>query len=394
VTVTDIAQVNVRKGTAAQWLLANPVLLQGEWGLETDTKFLKIGDGTTAWAVLTYNFVSLFGLFAKASPSSCAFTVTGLGTISIKAGTYVDVSGTLITFSAQTAVTMPALTAGTDYFIYVSTAGVIQAVAATGTWPTPVASPPAASRLIGGFHYAPGSNAAAQSGGNTTAQINAYSVWDLKWKPASDDPRGMALVADKFWADIYILNRDPQTNGTSRNNIAIADSETASTTTCIIPTMFGGNGSTRYALQDWWSTVEALTAFGKRLPTYGEMQALAYGVTENQARGTDPVTTGLGTTNAGATADQLFTSKWGIIQATGVMDIWAHDFGGPYAAATWANNNGGRGQTYDLPNAALLGGNWGSGVNAGSRYSVWLASPAGSANSLGGRGVTDHLWMS
>jgi hypothetical protein len=395
-TVLDLAQIQMRRGTAAQWLLANPVLLQGEWGLETDTKFLKIGDGTTAWAVLTYNFVSLFGLFAKASPSSCAFTVTGLGTISIKAGTYVDVSGTLITFSAQTAVTMPALTAGTDYFIYVSTAGVIQAVAASGTWPTPVASPPASSRLIGGFHYAPGSNATAQAGGNTTPQINAYSVWDLKWKPATDDPRGMALVADKFWADIYILNFDPQNNGTSKNNVSIADGAVAapSTSTCIIPTMFGGNGTLRYALQDWWSTAEALTAFGKRLPTYGEMQALAYGVTENQGRGTDPVTTGLGTTNAGTTADQLFTSKWGIIQATGVMNIWAHDLGGPYAAAAWANNNGGRGQTYDLPNAALLAGSWTDGVYAGSRSSIWNYAPSLSATVIGGRGVTDHLWMS
>jgi hypothetical protein len=366
----------------------------GRLGIGTALQVLRVNAGATALEYAAAAAVSSYGLFAKASPSSTAFTITGVGTISIKAGTYVDVSGTLITFAAQTAVTMPALTAGTDYFIYVSTAGVIQAVAASGTWPTPVASPPASSRLIGGFHYAPGSNATAQAGGNTTPQINAYSVWDLTWKPATDDPRGMALVADKFWADIYLLNRDPQTNGTSKNNIAIADGETGSTTTCIIPTMFGGNGTLRYALQDWWSTAEALTAFGKRLPTYGEMQALAYGVTENQARGTDPLTTGLGTTNAGTTADQLFTSKWGIIQATGVMDIWAHDLGGPYAAAAWANNNGGRGQTYSLPNAAGLSGNWGDGVNAGSRFSLWGLSPAYSASNFGGRGVTDHLWMS
>jgi hypothetical protein len=367
---------------------ANSVLAMAAGTRAVFTCVLITGTTAASWAAIPA--ASSFGLFAKTS-RSCAFTVTGVGTISIAAGTYVDVSGTLITFAAQTAVTMPALTAGTDYFIYVSTAGVIQAVAASGTWPTPVASPPASSRLIGGFHYAPGSNATAQAGGNTTPQINAYSVWDLKWKPATDDPRGMALVADKFWADIYLLNRDPQTNGTSKNNIAIADGETGSTTTCIIPTMFGGNGTLRYALQDWWSTAEALTAFGKRLPTYGEMQALAYGVTENQARGTDPVTTGLGTTNAGTTADQLFTSKWGIIQATGEMYIWAHDLGGPYAAATWANNNGGRGQTYALPNAAFLGGSWGDGVIAGSRSSIWNASPSSSSPILGGRGVCDHL---
>jgi hypothetical protein len=368
---------------------ANSVLAMAAGTRAVFTCVLITGTTAASWSA-AIPAGSSFGLFAKAS-RSCAFTVTGVGTISIAAGTYVDVSGTLITFAAQTAVTMPALTAGTDYFIYVSTAGVIQAVAASGTWPTPVASPPASSRLIGGFHYAPGSNATAQAGGNTTPQINAYSVWDLKWKPATDDPRGMALVADKFWADIYLLNRDPQTNGTSKNNIAIADGETGSTTTCIIPTMFGGNGTLRYAIQDWWSTAEALTAFGKRLPTCGEMQALAYGVTENQVRGTDPVTTGLGTTNAGTTADQLFTSKWGIIQATGVMYIWAHDLGGPYASAAWTNNNGGRGQTYALPNAAVLGAYWGDGVYAGSRSSAWNYSPSNSANYLSGRGVCDHL---
>lgn len=47
----------VRRGTAAQWTAQNPVLLSGEWGLETDTRRMKQGDGTTAWNSLTYAFV-------------------------------------------------------------------------------------------------------------------------------------------------------------------------------------------------------------------------------------------------------------------------------------------------------------------------------------------------
>lgn len=332
------------------------------------------------------------GAFVKASNLSVCFTKTGAGTISIKAGTYFDVNGTLITFASDTAITMPTLTAGTDYYIYVSTAGVIQAVAATGAWPTPVASPPANSRLIGGFHYAPGGNASGQAGGDTSPAINAYSVWDLKWKPACDDPRGMTLVADKFWCDIYMLNRAPETYGTSRNNQPIADGETGGTTTAIIPALFGGNGTTRYAVQDWWSTNECLSAFGKRLPTYGEFSALAYGVTENVSRGSDPVNTGLSTVNTGSSnADQKFTSKWGVIQASGVLWIWAQDFGGPYASAAWANINGGRGQVYNQPNAAVLGGYWSDTTNAGSRASHWYYSPSNSNSSFGGRGVCDHL---
>lgn len=48
------ARFQMRKGTAAQWTAANPVLLNGEPGAETDTKKLKIGDGATAWNSLAY----------------------------------------------------------------------------------------------------------------------------------------------------------------------------------------------------------------------------------------------------------------------------------------------------------------------------------------------------
>ena len=44
-----VTQIQVRRGTAAQWTSANPTLAAGEWGYETDTGKVKIGDGTTAW---------------------------------------------------------------------------------------------------------------------------------------------------------------------------------------------------------------------------------------------------------------------------------------------------------------------------------------------------------
>lgn len=43
-----------RRGTAAQWTSANPVLGDGEIGFETDTNKFKIGDGETDWSDLTY----------------------------------------------------------------------------------------------------------------------------------------------------------------------------------------------------------------------------------------------------------------------------------------------------------------------------------------------------
>lgn len=44
----------LRRGTAAEWTASNPVLLEGEVGVETDTKKLKVGDGLTVWASLPY----------------------------------------------------------------------------------------------------------------------------------------------------------------------------------------------------------------------------------------------------------------------------------------------------------------------------------------------------
>ena len=333
-----------------------------------------------------------FGLFHKADMGACAISRTGAGTAVVKAGTYVQVGSTLVSFASDTSISMPSLTAGTDYFVYAKTNGTVEAVAATGTWPTPVASPPANSRLIGGFHYAPGGNATGRTGGNTTAGINEYSAWDLKWRPAAPDPRGMALVSNMFWSDIYLCNRDPQVKGTSRNNEPIADGETGSTTTAIVPTAFGGNGSTRYATWNWWNAAEALAAFGKQHPTYQQFAALAFGATEAASRGNDPVTTGLGTTNAGSSnADEKFTSKWGIIQATGVEWVWGADFGGGAAAASWTANTESRGSTYQMENAAFFGGAWNESANSGSRASLWNNSPTFSPSSIGARGVCDHL---
>jgi Major tropism determinant N-terminal domain len=49
-----VSKIQIRRGSAAQWTAANPVLLLGELGLETDTRRIKAGDGTTSWSSLPY----------------------------------------------------------------------------------------------------------------------------------------------------------------------------------------------------------------------------------------------------------------------------------------------------------------------------------------------------
>lgn len=47
-------RIKLRSDTAAAWAAADPVLLVGEAGFETDTRRLKIGNGSTAWHSLAY----------------------------------------------------------------------------------------------------------------------------------------------------------------------------------------------------------------------------------------------------------------------------------------------------------------------------------------------------
>ena len=53
-TVTITALQKQRRDTASNWTSNNTVLLAGEWGIESDTKKFKIGDGSTTWQSLEY----------------------------------------------------------------------------------------------------------------------------------------------------------------------------------------------------------------------------------------------------------------------------------------------------------------------------------------------------
>lgn len=46
-----------KRGTAADWASSDPILLAGEFGYETDTGVLKVGDGATSWTFLGNLFV-------------------------------------------------------------------------------------------------------------------------------------------------------------------------------------------------------------------------------------------------------------------------------------------------------------------------------------------------
>ncbi len=314
------------------------------------------------------------GLFRKSDPSIAAWTKTGAGTATTSSILYIEVNGSIKTIASGTSITMPTFASGTDYAIWAKTDGTLEATSNHTSPPT------ANARKVGGFHYAAGGNATGQSGGNTTPQINEYSFWDLKWKPACNDPRGMALVADGFWVDIYLANTDCDTNGTSKYNVTMADGSSPPK----VPTKFGGNGSTTYGSLTWFESCELASAYGKRLLTQREFMAMAYGTTEASSVGTDQGSTIL---------NAAYTSKWGVMQSSGVLWVWGDDRGGAYNTGGWNANTEGRGSEYNAPNAVLLGGSWASGSLAGSRCSGWDASASLSDYYIGARFACDHLLL-
>ena len=366
-------QIQLRRGTTAQ--TSTFTGLVGEVTVDTDKKALVVHDGATAGGNPVPTVLAYSGIFKKGTWNIVAFTKTGNGSATLASQLVVEINNSIYTYASGLSIFMPTLTAGTDYAIYACNDGTVRA---DSSFSYPTGYSTTTSRQIGGFHYAPGGNAAAQSGGDTTPSINAYSFWDLKFRPNVLDPRGMTLVAGGFWADIYFLGVDHITNGTSKYNVTMADGASPPK----IPTKFGGTGSNAYAEFNWWEAGEVLRSYGKRLPRYNEFGALAYGTTEASSIGTDQNNTIL---------NAAYTSRWGVMQSSGVLYTWGADFGGGAAGAGWTANTISRGSTYQLPNAALFGGAWTETSNSGSRCSAWNNSPTFSNYGIGARGVCDHL---
>ena len=86
-----VTQIQIRRGTAAQWTSANPTLASAEFGYETDTGKFKIGDGSTAWNSLGYKASGTVTSITAGTGLSGG-TISTSGTIAIDTATTVDVS--------------------------------------------------------------------------------------------------------------------------------------------------------------------------------------------------------------------------------------------------------------------------------------------------------------
>jgi hypothetical protein len=308
------------------------------------------------------------------------FTKPTATTLSAVAGAVLN--GTV--YATATAVTMPgSFTNNTDYAIWQNpTTGALVADASFVTAPAGATG----GSIVGGFHYIPSGRPTAFNNGSPTAaaEILEYSIWDLTWRPSCPDPRGMACIEGGFWGDLYLCGATSYAGSTfsavpsSRIGLTIADGSSPP----LVPAQFGGNGSTAYPDGKWYVFSEMARSFGKRLPTYDEFSAGAYGAPEAGSRGSDP-----------GTVIWERVSKFGWAQATGTLWSWAQETCTAGSPTAWQTGvTAGRGDVYgSQTRALLLGGRWVSGSASGSRCAYWVNSPWFSFSGFGARFVAGHL---
>lgn len=329
---------------------------------------------------------SLIGEFAKPDSSKVLFEKVTHSSFKIPAGFITKVGSVIIQTVSNFTVTLTTPVAGTDYKVFAKADGSFYADTVNqGT-----------DRLIGGFHYGLVGTAEAATGNKTEADmvairgINAYSFWDLKFRPICS-PDGMVYVNSK-WYDIYLLNSEHITKGTSKAGTTIAGGAADANGRAIpkIPLEYGGDGTVTYGKLTWFQLCEIAKSHGKSLIGYDEFPTIAYGVSE----GTD--CSAIETVIGKVEHYDTLTSKYGIEQATGVQYVWGKDLMNGYGSTSfaWSDNADARGQIYSTSNSAtavILGGHRGDGVYAGSRNSNWHNYVWYSNWHIGCRFSCDHM---
>ena len=82
--------IQVKRGTAAAWTSANTVLTAGEIGFESDTKKMKVGDGSTAWTSLSYTATDGDITAVVAGTGLSGGSTSGSATLAIDTSVVVD----------------------------------------------------------------------------------------------------------------------------------------------------------------------------------------------------------------------------------------------------------------------------------------------------------------
>jgi hypothetical protein len=88
-------QIILRRDTAANWSSSNPILAEGEVGVTTDTRILKIGNGSDAWNTLQPANTGITAVAEGIVGTDRTFLENDGGTVKVSIGSVVEADGTV-----------------------------------------------------------------------------------------------------------------------------------------------------------------------------------------------------------------------------------------------------------------------------------------------------------
>ena len=113
-SITLTALMKQRYDTAANWTAQNPTLLAGEFGIESNTKRWKVGDGSTAWTSLLYSNGGTYPLVNADIAANAEIAVSKLADGSARQLLQTDTAGTGVEWTSDVSIPgVLSVTAGT-----------------------------------------------------------------------------------------------------------------------------------------------------------------------------------------------------------------------------------------------------------------------------------------
>lgn len=349
-------QIQLRRGTATQWTAANPVLADGEMGIESDTRKVKIGDGSTAWNSLPYNLLGdiaddavttakiLNGAVTEAKLATNAVTNTKIANNAV---TQAKLASTLSGITICTSSTRP--TGFEGQIIYETDTDLVRAYDGT-TW-----------NLVGASSYAVAS-------GGTTSSITASGV---NYKLHTFTTSGTLTISTAGFVDIMAIGAGGGGHGTVN-----------------LPTQYGGGGGgaeifldmRRYMNAGTYSIViGAGVAQGMGNRTYMNDNAFGFGVLAAQGGGSGSYVGGGVSYGGAGGGGGAYGGAYG--GGTTIFGRGISRDGGQAAANAGGGGGGGLGG-----NGGNASGSTGGAGGNGADISVFLGQSAGTTIRCGGGG--------
>lgn len=375
---------------------------------------LLVDDVTKTDARALLNVNKMATISDIVAPSNEYIYASGANELTVVEGCVIAVGGAGIFKTANTILTAANLDAGSafavgkDYYVYICDSRIDSAdekyvISLNSTYPTGWNA--TNSRKIAGFHYGRcrkvdsnlqplnGSGVIFGTGWESAVSngIVPLSVWTLGHRPKCS-PEGMVYLGGGTWVDIY-LNSDDGAKG--------------------LKSEYGCAPMTGTENMNWYNFVERLAKSGKRMPSYAEYCAYAFGSpagldNANTNAWSATTNTGRGTTGSVVNA----VSCVGVVDAVGrvwehtselitraehatnadyhVSVAWGWDKKSPLNTGEKSYDVGNIYQYYAYSLAELIaGGDWNDGVLGGARAVICVNFPWDVDAHVGGRGACD-----